>query len=52
VIDTIFGADMTLFDGIKVHSRLNDFDPKARLVNLQYQNKKYEISQKGATVSS
>lgn len=52
VIDTIFGTQLTLFDGIKAQPRLNDFDPKARLVNLRYQNKKYEISQKGATISS
>jgi len=37
VIDTIFGADLTLFDGVKTQSRLRDFDPKARLVGLRYQ---------------
>jgi hypothetical protein len=48
VIDTIFGADLTLFDGVKLHPRLADFDAKARLVNLRYQNKNYVISAKGA----
>jgi len=44
VIDSIFGADLTLFDGIKVRSHLTDFDSKARLVNLRYQKKNYTIS--------
>ncbi len=44
VIDTLFGANLTLYDGIKVQSRLADFDPKARLVNLRYQGKNYAIS--------
>jgi hypothetical protein len=46
-IDTIFGANLTLFDGIKVRSRLADFDPKARLVNLSYQGKNCVVSAKG-----
>jgi len=33
-IDTIFGADLTLFDGVKVQPRLAGFDSRARLVNL------------------
>jgi hypothetical protein len=52
VIDTIFGADLTLFDGMKVRSRLADFDPKARLLNLRYQGKKYVISAQGAAAAS
>jgi hypothetical protein len=44
VVDTIFGANLTLFDGIRVRSNLADFDAKARLVNLRYQNKNYLIS--------
>lgn len=48
VIDTIFGAQMTLYGGIKTRSRLADFDPKARLVNLRYQGKNYTISARGA----
>ena len=44
VVDTIFGVNLTLFDGIRVQSKLADFDAKARLVNLRYQNKNYLIS--------
>jgi hypothetical protein len=51
VIDTIFGADLTLFDGIETQPRLADFDPKARLVNLRYQGKGYVISGKGAAAA-
>ncbi len=51
VIDTIFGADLTLFDGMKVRSRLADFDPKARLANVRYQGKTYVVSAKGARAS-
>ncbi|MCU1302363.1 MAG: hypothetical protein JWQ87_2647 [Candidatus Sulfotelmatobacter sp.] len=52
VIDTIFGADLTLFDGVKVQSRLADFDPRARLVNLRHQGKNYVISGQGASSAS
>ncbi len=52
VIDTIFGADLTLFDGIKAQPKLSDFDLKARLVNLRYQGKKYVISDTGAALAS
>ncbi len=49
VIDTIFGAEMTLFNGVNVTSRLAEFDPKARLLNLRHQGKNFTISAKGAT---
>jgi hypothetical protein len=49
VIDTIFGAELTLSGEMKVQSRLADFDPKARLVNLRYQGSNYAISKGGAT---
>jgi hypothetical protein len=49
VIDTIFGADLTLFDGVKVQPRLADFDSRARLVNLRHQGKNYVVSGKGAS---
>jgi hypothetical protein len=52
VIDTIFGANLTLFDGIKATPKLRDFDSKARLVNLRYQEKKYVISAKGSALAS
>jgi hypothetical protein len=48
VVDSIFGADLTLDRGIRVNSRLLDFDPKARLVNLRYQGKDFTVSQGGA----
>lgn len=48
VIDSIFGADMTLHDGIRVNSRVRDFDAHARLVNLRYQGAQYSISAEGA----
>ena len=51
VIDTIFGADLTLFGGVKAQPKLGDFDSKARLVNLRYQNKKYVISAKGSALA-
>jgi hypothetical protein len=52
VVDTIFGADLTLFDGVRVRSKLADFDTKARLVNLRYQKKNYLISNNQATASA
>jgi hypothetical protein len=52
VIDTIFGANLTLFDGIKAKPKLRDFDSKARLVNLRYQGKKYVISEKASALAS
>jgi hypothetical protein len=51
MIDTIFGADLTLFDGVRVQPRLADFDSRARLVNLSYQSKNYVISGQGASIS-
>lgn len=52
VIDTIFGVDLTLFDGVKVRSRLADFDSRARLVNFRHQGKNYVISGRGASSAS
>jgi hypothetical protein len=50
IIDTIFSATLTRHDGILVSSRVSDFDPSAKLVNLQYQGKQYVISSVGAQV--
>ena len=47
VIDAIFGADLTLYDGIKLHSRLQDFDARAELRNVSYQGKMYTIGGDG-----
>lgn len=52
VIDTIFGAELTLDQGIQVNSHLDDFDPSAKLMNLGYQGKMYRISGKHAEVMS
>lgn len=51
VIDTIFGANLGLFDGLKAKPKLKDFDAHARLVNLRHQGKKYTISETGANLS-
>jgi len=48
VIDTIFGADLTLHDGIHVNSHLADFDPAARLENVHYQGKRFNVTRHGA----
>jgi hypothetical protein len=47
VIDSIFGADLTLHDGILMKSRLEHFDPRARLVNLPYQGRNFSVSRNG-----
>lgn len=47
VIDSIFGADFTLYGGIKLHSRLLDFDAGAELHHVNYQGKAYTISKNG-----
>ena len=51
-IDTVFGADLTLFDGIKVTPHLAGFDPNARLRNLRYQGKNYTVTHSGASAGS
>ncbi len=48
VIDSIFGADLTMTGGIQVNSRVADFDPNARLEGLRYQGSLYTIDKDGA----
>jgi hypothetical protein len=48
VIDTIFGADFSLYDGIRMNSQLAGFDAAAKLLNVRYQGKNYTISRNGA----
>ena len=48
VIDSIFGAELTLLDGIKVNSHLASFDPSARLEGLRYQGGLYTVTKDGA----
>ena len=50
VIDSIFGADLTLYDGIGTKSRLVDFDAAARLSNLNYQGKLYTVTHHGVAL--
>ncbi len=52
IIESIFGADLSLTDGLKVHPRLGDFDSEAMLQNLNYQGKSYTITRQGARRSS
>ncbi len=48
VIDTVFGADLTHFDGVQVASHLKDFDAESKLLNVPYQGKSYTVSKQGA----
>lgn len=48
VIDSIFGAELTMTNGVRVNSRLAEFDPDARLENVRYQGALYTISKDGA----
>lgn len=47
VIDSIFGADLTMSDGIRLKSHLAEFDPAARLEGLKYQGGLYTITKNG-----
>jgi hypothetical protein len=48
VIDSIFGAELTMSDGIRVQSHLAEFDPNARLEGVKYQGGLYTITKDGA----
>jgi hypothetical protein len=48
VIDSIFGAELTISNGIRVNSRLAEFDPNASLEGLRYQGGLYNITGNGA----
>ena len=48
VIDSIFGADLTLNGGINIKSHLADFDSAARLLNVRHQGKRFNVSKDGA----
>ncbi len=52
VIDSIFGADLTLDRGISVNSRLEGFDAEAELRGLHYQGKTFTISRNGAQIKN
>jgi hypothetical protein len=48
VIDSIFGAELTLSDGITLNSHLGNFDSTARLEGVRYQGGLYTITKDGA----
>jgi hypothetical protein len=47
VIESIFGVEPTLYDGLRAAPRLAAFDPHARLEGLHYQGSEYSVSQSG-----
>jgi len=48
VIDSIFGANLSLSDGLRVDSRIAQYDPDARLEGLRYQGGLYTVTKDGA----
>ena len=48
VIDSIFGADLSLVEGLRIDSRVAEFDPEARLEGLHYQGQLYTVTRDGA----
>jgi hypothetical protein len=48
VIDSIFGADLSLTEGLRIDSRIAEFDPDARLEGLHYQGQLYTVTKDGA----
>jgi hypothetical protein len=47
VIDSIFGVDFGLYDGLHATPRLREFDPGARLENIPYQGVEYAADAAG-----
>jgi hypothetical protein len=47
VIDSIFGADFRLCDGLHATPRLREFDPRARIENVHYQGAEYSVDAAG-----
>ena len=48
VIDSIFGANLSLSGGLRVDSRIAQFDPDARLEGLRYLGELYTVTKDGA----
>jgi hypothetical protein len=48
VIESIFGVEPTLYDGLRATPKLAAFDPHARLEGLHYQGAQYSVSASGA----
>ncbi len=51
-IESIFGVEPTLYNGVHAAPRLAAFDPNARLVGLRYQGNSYTLAQSGIKQSS
>jgi hypothetical protein len=47
VIDTIFGIEPTLSDGLRASPKLSEFDSGARLENIHYQGAEYTAGSRG-----
>jgi hypothetical protein len=47
IIEGLFGVWASARDGIQAWPRLQEFDPGARLVDLQYQGRLYTVTQQG-----
>jgi hypothetical protein len=47
VIESIFGVEPTLYDGLRATPQLTAFDPHARLEGLHYQGAEYTVSASG-----
>jgi len=47
VLESIFGIEATLYDGLRATPRLGAFDPHARLEGLHYQGTEYTVSASG-----
>jgi hypothetical protein len=48
VIDSIFGVNFSLYDGLHANPRLQAFDPGARLENVHYQGAEYSVDAGGS----
>ncbi|MGD0479929.1 MAG: twin-arginine translocation signal domain-containing protein [Terracidiphilus sp.] len=48
VIDSIFGVNFGLYDGLHATPRLREFDPAARLENVHYQGGEFSVDAGGA----
>jgi len=47
VLESIFGIEATLYDGLRATPRLGAFDPHAKLEGLHYQGTEYTVSASG-----
>ena len=47
IIESIFGVEASMSNGIKANPDFGQFDPKAELKNLPYQGKLYHVNKKG-----